>query len=146
MIDEGKAEGTLEEAVALFRKAAAQNYSNSWVSLGVMQSSGRGIPRDYTAAIESYRTAARMGNAHEFNEIGVAILNGEGVAPDPHEALAWFIVAAAHGDRNASRSVGRLIDRLGESAIEPATMRANEIGREFGLLPKTKPGSETTSS
>jgi uncharacterized protein len=150
MIDKGEANGSLEEAVALFRAAAEQGFTNGFVSLGVMQSTGRGIRRDYAGALQSYKQAARLGNVHAFNEIGVVYSNGEGVPKDEYEALAWFIIAAGSGDDVAPRHVGRLIDRLGESALPAATKRANAIGREYGILeePQTapQPASDVTVS
>jgi TPR repeat protein len=150
MIDEGETEGTLEEAVALFRAAAGHGFTNGYVSLGVMQSNGRGMPRDFAGALQSYKQAARLGNIAAFYHIGAVFYNGEGVPKDEYEALAWFIVAAGSGNDLATRHVGRLIDRLGESALPAATERANAIGREYGILrdPQAvpQPAGEVTTS
>lgn len=135
MIDEGTARrGTPEEAVVLFRQAAAQGFSNAYVSLGVMQSTGRGTPQDFTGALKSYLTAARMKNVHAFNEVGVVYLLGEGVKSDPIEAGAWFAVSAAHDDPKANSYLSKVIERIGEDKVPKIVERANQIGREYGLL------------
>jgi uncharacterized protein len=133
MIDSGEVDGaTLEEAVRLFEAAAAQDFTSGNVSLAVMQSAGRGTPRDFAAAMGNFRKAAMLGNVHAFNEIGVMHYNGEGVPADPQEALAWIMVAGVRGDE-AAQSLMRDGFRRVDVDVPAAADRAEEIEREFGI-------------
>lgn len=101
MIDEGAARGTGAQAVALFRQAAAQKSPGATASLGVMYATGRGVERDYDAAMRYYQAAARLGSAHGVEGIGVLYANGQGVERNMNEALAHWMAAASAGDSDA---------------------------------------------
>ncbi|GMM92005.1 tetratricopeptide repeat protein [Qipengyuania sp. MTN3-11] len=133
MIDEGTAQGTLEEAVALFRKAAGQKSSDAMVGLAVMHATGRGTARDHAAAMRYYQAAARMGNAHGLQGIGVLYANGEGVAQDLDEALAYWLVASAAGDENAQVLLLEHMPQSGNDISDETLVRADRIARNYNV-------------
>lgn len=135
MIDEGAASGTSEQAVALFRQAAAQKSPGAMASLGVMYATGRGVERDYDAAMRYYQAAARMGSAHGIEGIGVLYANGQGVARDMDEALAHWMVAAAAGDEDAMALLLQHMPASSDPGAGPIYDRANAIADAYRVYP-----------
>lgn len=136
LIDEGKAEGSLEEAVALFRQGADANHLSSIVSLAVMQATGRGTPNDQSAALQNYMAAAALGSPHAARGVGVMLWRGEGVEVDRTEAAAWFMVSVIMGSEEGEDNLGASLDeleRLGQLDYEKISERANEIIARLGL-------------
>lgn len=133
MIDEGSAKGTTEEAVALFRQAAAQKSAGATASLGVMYATGRGVERDYEAAMRYYQAAARMGSAHGIEGIGVLYANGQGVERNMNEALAHWMVAAAAGDEDAMKLLVEHMPASSDPEAGPIYDRASVIADAYGV-------------
>lgn len=136
MIDEGAAPGSAEQAVALFRQAAAQKSAGATASLGVMHATGRGVARDYEAAMRYYQAAARMGSAHGIEGIGVLYANGQGVERNMGEALAHWMVAAAAGDDDAMKLLMENMPASSDAAAGPIYDRANAIADAYGVYPE----------
>ena len=135
MIDQGKVAGSSEQALALFRQAAAQKSPGAMASLGVMYATGRGVERDYEAAMRYYQNAARLGSAHGIEGIGVLYANGQGVTRNMDEALAYFLVAAAAGDEDATRLLTQYMPASGDARVPAIYARANAIADAFGVYP-----------
>lgn len=135
MIDEGAAQGTSEQAVALFRQAAAQKSAGATASLGVMYATGRGVERDFEAAMRYYQAAARMGSAHAIQGMGVLHANGQGVERNMNEALAYWLVAAAAGDSDAMKLLMEHMPASGTPEAAPIYARANAIADAYGIYP-----------
>jgi hypothetical protein len=133
MIDTGTAEGSLEEAVAMFRAAAAEDYTDAIVSLAVMQATGRGTAQDDVAALSSYMRAARLGDSGGVRGMGVMFHLGQAVQQDSQEALAWFLVAAAMGNEDAEQSFYYVAESVPDSDFDAIEARAMEIAEELGL-------------
>lgn len=133
MIDEGKAAGSDADAVALFRQAAAQKSAGAMASLGVMYATGRGVERDYEAAMRYYQAAARMGSAHGLEGIGVLYANGQGVERNMGEALAYWMVAASAGDEDATALLMQYMPSSGTPEAAPIYARATSIADAYGV-------------
>ena len=133
MIDTGKAEGSLEQAVAYFREAAADDYTNAMVSLAVMQATGRGTPKDLTAALGNYMRAARLGDSGGVRGVGVMFQLGEAVAQDSREAMAWFLVGAAMGNKDSENSFYAVAESMPDADLDAVEARALAIAEELGL-------------
>jgi hypothetical protein len=133
MIDTGTAPGSLEEAVALFRKAASEDYANAIVSLAVMQATGRGTLQDYSAALNSYMRAARLGDSGGVRGVGVMLHLGEGVTQDSEEALAWFLVGAAMGNEDSEQAFYEVAAEMPDVDFKAIEARAMAIAEELGL-------------
>lgn len=139
MIDEGKASGTPAEAVALFREAAADKSAGATASLGVMHATGRGVTRDYEAAMRYYQAAARMGSPQGIEGIGVLYANGQGVERNMPEALAHWLVAAAAGDDDAMALLMEHMPPSSAPEAGPIYDRANAIADAYGVYPADDP-------
>lgn len=133
MIDEGKVPGTDAQAVALFREAAAQKSPGALASLGVMHATGRGVARDYEAAMRYYQAAARRGSAHGFEGIGVLYANGQGVTRNMSEALAHWLVAASAGDEDAMALLMQHMPASAAPEAAPIYARATSIADAYGI-------------
>jgi hypothetical protein len=133
MIDQGDAEGTLEEAVMLFQTAASEDYSNAVVSLAVMQALGRGTPEDDPAALANYRRAADLGNLSGLLGYGLMTAYGEGVEADEDEGAAWVLLASFLGLERADEYLADLAVGWPEDRIARVSSRAVDIRDE--LLP-----------
>lgn len=145
MIDEGKAPGSHAQAVALFRDAAANKSAGATASLGVMHAAGRGVKRDYDAAMRYYQAAARMGSAHGIQGIGVLYANGQGVERNMTEALAHWLVAAAAGDSDAMALLLEHMPAAGTPEAAPAYDRANAIADAYQVYPGDQQRTAYTS-
>lgn len=135
MIDQGKVAGSSAQAVDLFRQAAAQKSAGAMASLGVMHATGRGVSRDYEAAMRYYQAAAHLGSAHGVEGIGVLYANGQGVARSMDEALAHFLVAAAAGDEDATALLLKYMPASGDARVSAIYDRANMIADTYGVYP-----------
>lgn len=133
MIDDGTARGSATEAVALFRKAAVQKSPGATASLGVMYATGRGVERDYDAAMRYYQAAARMGSAHGIEGIGVLYANGQGVERNMQEALAHWMVAAAAGDEDAMKLLMQYMPASSSPEAASINARAHTIADAYGV-------------
>lgn len=133
MIDEGTVVGSLEEAVALFRSAAAQRNSDGMVGLAVMHATGRGTERDFEATMRYYQAAARLGNPHGLQGIGVLYANGEGVTRDMDEAVAYWIVASAAGDATSDELLAKFMPQGEAQIADRVVERADRIARSYNL-------------
>lgn len=133
LIDQGTAEGKLEEAVALFEAAAANDYINAMVSLAVMQATGRGTPQDFPAALDSYMRAAALGDGGGIRGVGIMMYLGQGVAQNTEEAAAWFLVSAARGNEDGERSYQMVMEELEDIDGRLIGQRAKEIAADLDI-------------
>jgi len=133
MIDEGIAEGTLEEAITFLRKAAGQKNSGAMVSLAVMHANGRGVTQDHVAALRYYQAAARLGHAQGLLGIGIQHANGEGVERNMRQAIAHWIVAAAQGEKTADALLGKHLDTVSEDEALAAFQQADVLAQKYGV-------------
>jgi TPR repeat protein len=98
----------VNEAVAWYRKAAAQGNVGAQFSLGSLSLKGIGVPRDPAKAIEWYRKAADQGYAPAQYNLGAMYDSGQGVEKNYAAAVGWYRKAARQGHTEAKRSLGLL--------------------------------------
>lgn len=132
LIDEGKADGSLEEAVALFEAAAEQDFPFAYVSLAVMYATGRGTEQDYGLSRHYYELGIAAGNIHAIRGVGVLYALGQGVTRDPVEAAAHFLLSYGLGNEESEAGLGELLGLLSEVEIRQVFVRANELAEEYG--------------
>lgn len=101
--DQGKNQST---DFISYSKAAKQGDADAQFQLGEMYRDGRGVPRDYAAAIAWYRKAAQQGNVDGQFGLGSMYKWGFGVPKDDHEGVAWYRKAAEQGHAKAQSSLG----------------------------------------
>lgn len=89
-----------------FSKAAAQGSSRGQNNLGVMYSSGTGIPQNYEKAVEWYQKAANGGYAPAMASMARCYERGLGVPKNDAKAAEWFLKAAEKGDAAAQLQIG----------------------------------------
>jgi TPR repeat protein len=88
-----------------------------------MYDNGRGVARDYAAAMSWYRKAAEQGDAAAQAGLGVMYANGRGVPRDYVSAHMWFALAAVNGDQVAKRNRDRIATRMTAEQIAEAGRR-----------------------
>lgn len=133
MIDIGQTEGATEEAVELFKQAAAQGFVDAMTSLAVMYATGHGVETDYDASRFYYSMGAAKGNSHAIQGLGILSLLGQGVAEDPVEAAAYFLVSAALGNDTGRANLNRVISDFNEGQRDRMIARAHELAEQFGV-------------
>ncbi len=102
------AAGQREEALRLYRDAAARGDLRAMVSLALLMESGDGVPRDPAGAIALYERAAAGGSADAAINLAVALYEGQGVPEDPARAIALLARAAQGGSAIATFNLGVL--------------------------------------
>ena len=99
-----------DQAVALYRLAAAQNLDSAQLRLGHMHYNGFGVAKDSAEALRLYRLAAAQGHPqalykvaafHEKGKLGVVRQNRD-------EAIHWYRRAQAAGHQHAEHAWRRL--------------------------------------
>ncbi|MBL4849533.1 MAG: SEL1-like repeat protein [Planctomycetes bacterium] len=100
----------LEEAAALYRRAAERGHTGAMGFLGVMLAQGSGVAKDEAQAVEWYRRAAEGGNARAMTNLGRMLARGSGVAKDEAQAVEWYRRAAVKGDVDAMTNLGLMLE------------------------------------
>ena len=99
------------EALPTLRLLAEVGDVDAQLSISYLYTIGKGVARDYTAALLWARRAADAGNAiGEFN-VGVLFDNGLGVPQDKRAAASWFARAAERGHEPATAALRALASK-----------------------------------
>jgi TPR repeat protein len=133
LMDEGKITGTPQEAVALFKAAAREDYANAIVSLAVMQATGRGTPTDFAAAFANYDRAARLGDSGGMRGVAVMHYLGQGRPVDKAEAAAWLVLSASMGNADAEEVFYSIAGELSPDELDGVEQRTYAIAAEIGI-------------
>ena len=96
------AAGRLEEAYALYKKAADAGDARAMYSLGVMLETGDHAPKDLKAAYALYQKAAERGLADGAINLAVALAQGRGIEKNLPRAYALLQQASASGSARAT--------------------------------------------
>ncbi|KAF9078941.1 hypothetical protein BGX23_005645, partial [Mortierella sp. AD031] len=81
--------------------AAAQGHAGAQSNIGVLYEEGRGVSRDYKAAMDWYTKAAEQGGTYAQTNIGVMHEMGRGVPKDKAKAMEYYRNAADQGNQLA---------------------------------------------
>ena len=103
--------GDHQEAMRLFRIAAAQGDAKAQFNIGLMYAKGIGVPRDDREAVRWLRRAADQGLASAQHNLGNLYYFGEGVERDYGMAALWFRRAGAQGHAGAHYNLGVIHER-----------------------------------
>ncbi|KAG0281039.1 hypothetical protein BGZ95_007239 [Linnemannia exigua] len=90
--------------------SASHGDKNDQVALGDMYQDGRGVQRDYQAAMDWYLKAAEQGDAIGQRKVGVLYDKALGVAQSYSTAMTWYLKAAEQGDAISQRKIGAHYD------------------------------------
>jgi len=115
------------EAIAWYRRAAAQGSGSAAYNLGVHYREGVGVPRDAATASDWFRRAARAGYIPAQINLGLRYAAGRGVAKDPVRGYAWLHRAAMRGNRAAMRRRTALGKTLSAEQIKQAKALASTL-------------------
>jgi len=91
------------QAVAWFRRAAAQGNTNAQLNMGYVHVKGRGVSVDEAEALRWTRMAAEAGNEKAQYNLALMYQRGQGVERDLAQAFAWAGLAATSGQEEAKR-------------------------------------------
>jgi TPR repeat protein len=97
----------LAQAIAWFRKAAAQSHADAEFQLGQIYEFGFGVPADDREALTWYRRAAEHGSSAAQRTVGDHYRRGRAVAMDDVEAVRWYQRAASGDDLRAQVQLGQ---------------------------------------
>ncbi len=104
-------------------------------NLGMKYLEGKGVPRDYTEAVNLLQSAAMQGDARAQYELGSMYANGKGVEASFIYAHVWWNLAAASGHQGAKSRLDSLEPRMSTQSITEAMKLAREL---FAKLPRGK--------
>ncbi|MDX1487059.1 MAG: tetratricopeptide repeat protein, partial [Acidiferrobacterales bacterium] len=113
----------LERGHELLRLLAEQGHVDAQFMLGIIYSSGVGLPEDMGRAAHWYRQAAEQGHVDAQYNLGVAYSMGSGVVADSMQAASWYEKAAYQGSTDAQFNLGLLYaqgDGVSKDMLEAA--------------------------
>ena len=98
--DEGVAaadKGDYQTAFKEWKPLAEQGDASAQYNLGIMYAFGKGVPQNYTQAMDWYKKAAAQGDADAQYNLAQMYRMGQGVPPNNAKTLYWYQKAAAQG-------------------------------------------------
>lgn len=117
-----------ETAAKLFLRAAQLKLAEGQYNLAVCYAKGRGVPQDYSRAVELYRKAAGQGHADAMCNLAHCLEKGQGVPQDEEGAFLWFREAfEKKGSETARYHLGRCHFR-GIGTLQCASQAAVVLG------------------
>ena len=114
------------EAVAWYRKAAAQKLPLAQLLLGVAYATGRGVPRDDPQAFSWFEQAANSGLPLAQYGLGMMYNEGRGVGRDGVKAYLWLDLAVSTGYVGAARPLDSIARQLNEADLTRAKQLASD--------------------
>ena len=127
------AAGFAAEDFAETKKKAEAGDADAQYNLGMKYLDGKGVPRDYTEAVNLLQSAAMQGDARAQFELGGMYNNGKGVQSSFIYAHVWWNLAAASGHQEAKSRLDYLETRMSTQSMAEAMKLAREL---FAKLPK----------
>ena len=109
------------EQVKLWRKQAAQGGTKAQTNLGLLYSTGDGVPHDPREAIKWFRKAAEQGDGLGQLLLAAKYFEGAGVARDPVKGMAWAILAAEKFHRVNHVDVGHATFSISTVVVQNLT-------------------------
>jgi TPR repeat protein/uncharacterized protein YecT (DUF1311 family) len=100
--------GDYATALRLWNPLAEQGHALAQFNIGVMYSTGTGVPEDDSEAVYWLRKAADQGRAEAQEFLGTMYLAGRGVTENTVEAAKWLRKAAEQGNARAQGILGDL--------------------------------------
>jgi TPR repeat protein len=107
-----------DDALALFRAAADQNYVPAETALGTLYERGYLATQDVRKAISWYEKAANHGDWIARLALGRIYFLGNGVARDTSAAKKWLRMGADSGDAGSAFYLGLLNDEGQDTAVD----------------------------
>ena len=127
------AAGFAAEDFAEIKKKAEAGDADAQYNLGMKYLDGKGVPRDYTEAVNLLQSAAMQGDARAQFELGGMYNKGQGVQSSFIYAHVWWNLAAASGHQEAKSRLDYLETSMSTQSMAEAMKLAREL---FAKLPK----------
>ena len=103
--------GDYPTALREIRPLAEHGHFQAQFFLGVMYSTGNGVPRNYAEAVKWFRKSAEnSGYGPAQAALGAMYFEGKGVPQDYVEAVKWYRKAAEDGYAPAQSALGAMYD------------------------------------
>ena len=83
-------------------------------------------------AVKWFQKAAEQGPAEAQFNLGQMYHKGEGVSQDEVESYAWYLLAKVNGNRESSKVIPNVEERLTLEEIHTGQARAAELRRLIG--------------
>lgn len=115
----------LQQARALYQKAAEKGHVRAMHNLGVLYADGLDGKPDYASAADWFRRAAEYGLRDSEYNLATLTARGLGVPKNVAAAYTWFALAAAQGDADAARQR----DEIGKT-LDAATLKSARAAAE----------------
>ena len=109
--------------IGQLRRFAEGGDATAQAELGERYEEGRGVERNFGAAVLWYRRSAEQGDARAQGSLGSMYVNATGVPRDDEEGLKWFRRAAEQGGARGQNGLGymywngRVVRRDDEEAV-----------------------------
>jgi TPR repeat protein len=117
-----------DQAIAWYRKAAAQKHARAKSALSLMQANQRRFEQALSSAVE--------GNVDSQYKLANMYAMGTGTDSDPELARKWYQSAAQHGHDKAQYKLARfLYSDVGKASDEPAAFAWFRRSAEQGYAP-----------
>jgi uncharacterized protein len=114
-----------------YRRAADQGLADAQYNLGILYSTGHGVPQDHAEAMKWYRLAADQDVADAQYYVGILYAKGQGVPQDYVQAYKWFELSAARGNNASVENRDRVAARMTPEQIA----EAQKLSREWKPKP-----------
>lgn len=88
--------------------AAQRGEPNAIFKIGVLYSSGKGVPQNDAESVRWYRKGAEQGDVSSQLAFASSYLNGKGMAQEPVAAVYWYRKAAEQGSPRGQVMLGTL--------------------------------------
>ena len=131
--------GDYAAALKLWKPLADQGDALAQLNLGLMYSTGEGVPQDYVEAVKWTRKAADQGLAQAQFNLGVMYSKGQGVPQDYVEAHKWYNLSAARATEKETRDMATGNRDIVAAKMTPAQVaEAQKLAREWKPEPSKK--------
>jgi hypothetical protein len=124
--------GDYAVAMRLFRPLADQGDALAQTSIGVMYTTGLGVPQNYALAAAWYRKAAEQGDTMAQATLGGMYATGQGVPQDYVLAHMWSNLAASREiDDRIRENAAKCRDELAVKMTLAQIAEAQQMAREW---------------
>jgi len=120
------------QAVAWWRKSAAQGFAPAMFNLGFSYMSGIGTKQDLALGASWYRKSADLGHVPAMCNLGICYDDGAGIPANAAEAIKWLGMAAAKGDVAATIRLDLLQSKLATNPAQVTIFRSFKAKAEKG--------------
>jgi TPR repeat protein len=113
-------------AMKEWRPLAEHGHAKAQYGLGLLYSSGDGVPENHGEATKWFKLAAKQGHVSSQHILGINYESGKFIPRNYIEAYMWYNLAAESGDKLASGSRLRLAEKMTSENIEKAQSMTKE--------------------